>query len=306
MSAPNISALSAYAGQYEKQLFSTLVNGMDVANDITVYPGVKNTIKLTKLTAGGGARPYSATHQPNTSALAYTGRDLEVKIGKLDLLVEPLKYNQTWMSEMMRPGTNPDDLPFAQYVWEQVFKELAAEINNSTAYLGSYNGAGTNAAAIATGLGTLIAAEITATNLTPIATGAVSSTNAVAKFEEMMKAMPVAYRSNGFNIYCSYTNFDRYQEDYRERYKKYVEMNDGQYFMDATARKVRIIPCSWMGTSSRLIATPKENLLMGTDLLSDMNQINMVPDVWTIKTGIGFKVGFQIRDLAAIRVNDQA
>jgi hypothetical protein len=305
--SPTVSALSAYAGQYEQALFSTLVNGMDAAKDITVYPNVKDTVKLTKLTAGGGARPYSATHQPNTAALAYTGRDLTVRIGKLDLLVEPLKYNNTWMSQVMSAGTNNDDIPFAQYVWEQVMKELAAEINDSTVWAGTYNASGSNAAAIATGLGTLIATELTATNLTAVATGAISNTNAVEKFELMYKSMPAAYRSQGFTIYCSYNSFDKYQEDYRERFKKYVEMNDnGQYTLDATARKVNIVPATWMGTSNRLVATPKENLLLGTDLLSDFNKINTIQDVWTIKAGIGFKIGFQIRDLAAIRVNDQA
>jgi hypothetical protein len=304
--SPDISALSAYAGTYEQALFSTLVNGMDAANDLTVYPNVKDTIKLTKLTAGGGARPYRPQHDPNEDALAYTGRDLSVKIGKLDLLVEPLKYTNTWMSQAMGAGTNNNDIPFAQYTWEQVMKELAEEINDNTVWAGTHNANGTEAVDIATGLGTLIEAEIEYETLEPVTTGAITNENAVAKFELMMKAMPVAYRNRGFSIYCSYSSFDKYQEDYREKFKKYVEMNEaGQYTLDATSRRVNIVPCSWMGTSSRLVATPKENLLLGTDLLSDFNKINTVQDVWTIKAGIAFKIGFQIRDLAALRVNDQ-
>lgn len=38
---PNLTKLSAYAGKYEKKLFSTLINSLDIANDITVYPGIK-------------------------------------------------------------------------------------------------------------------------------------------------------------------------------------------------------------------------------------------------------------------------
>ncbi|MNF00557.1 hypothetical protein D3C80_1994010 [compost metagenome] len=60
-----------------------------------------------------------------------------------------------------------------------------------------------------------------------------------------------------------------------------------------------------MNTSSRLITTPKENLLLGCDLLSDLNKINTVPALWTMQVGIAFGIGFQIRDLEAIKVNDQ-
>ena len=50
MTTPDAAALNAYAGRYEKKLFSTMRNSADILKDITVIPGVKNTLKLTKLT----------------------------------------------------------------------------------------------------------------------------------------------------------------------------------------------------------------------------------------------------------------
>jgi len=305
---PNISALAAYPGKFEQKLFSTLYNGLDVANDCTLVTGVKNDLNLTKLTVGNGIKPYTPTFAVSDDDLAYSGRALSVKLAKRELLIEPLKYRSTWMSEVMRPGVNPDDIPFAPYVWEQVMMKIAQEVNDSVAYSGTYNGAGTAAADVATGFGTLIAAEITATNLTPVVTGAITNVNAVSKFEIMMKAQSSAYRKKGFRIYCSYDTFDKYNEDYREKYKKYVQMNEnGYYSIDNTANKVEIVPATWMNSSQRLIATPKENLLVGTDEVADWtNRITTAPDIWTLKAGIAFAIGFQIRDLAAIKVNDQA
>ena len=355
--SPDISALAAYAGAYEKKLFSTLVNELDAIKHITVVPDVKNKLNLTKLKAGAGARPYTVGTTARSSDLAYTGRVLEVQPGKRDLEVEPYKYRSTWMSIVLQPGQNPTDIPFAGYVWSQVMKELAAEINDGTVYFGFdkatatvYSAAATylaatpdyitftaadgiddywkcivntaagespttdptkwqrvNAEAISIGLAKRILIAIAASELTPVATGAITSSNAVAKLEQMSYAMPVAYRTSGFSLYVSYDIFDKYQQDYRDKFKKYVELNtDGQIYIDTFARKVVIVPCSWMGASQRVIATPKENLLLGTDRVSDLNKINTFQKLRTLEAGIDFMIGTQIRDTLAMRVNDQA
>ncbi len=353
--SPDITALGAYAGKYEKKLFSKLFNSFDIANDIQVYPNVKGKIKLTKLTAGKGARPYSSIFEGKGTDLQYTNRDAEAIQAKRDLLVEPSKYRQTWMAESMKDGVNVMDIPFAQYVWEQVMIELAAEINDTTAYYGlgvaafAAYAAGTayavgdkiifsnptsgiidywicntittagqspvthaakwtlaNAEAICVGLGTLIAAEIVGGGLTAQVTGAITNTNAVAKVELMVRKMPVAYRKAGFGVFVSYDVFDKYQDDYRERYGKNFMVNaDGFYYVDGSSRKIKLIPCTWMGTSQRIICSPKENLLMLTDKLSDMQNIRTIEQMYTLQAGISFGIGFQIRDLEAMQVNDQ-
>jgi hypothetical protein len=65
-----------------------------------------------------------------------------------------------------------------------------------------------------------------------------------------------------------------------------------------------IKPRSWMGTSSRLIATVEDNLVIGTDV----NQIKVypTPHLDLIYNRITMPAGAQIADLAAIKVGDQA
>lgn len=305
VSTPTISALAAYGGKYEKKLFSTLRNNIDLISDTQVIPGIKNKLNLTKLTVGAGVRAYREQFDAADGDLTYTPRVISVELLKRDIQINPLKYRETWMSELMKPGVNPQDLPFAQYVYEQVVKQIGSEINDGS-YL-AVKGAGTSVGTSFDGLGTIIANEITGNGIVPVATGAISASNAVAAFEMMMRSMPVAYRNNGFDIFCSFGNWDNYQSDYRDKYGKYIEPNsDGYFFIDSTKRKVKITPATWMGSSNRLIASPKENIITGVDAVGDFDKIHVETEFELLKLRLLFAIGSQIRDLGALKVNDQA
>ena len=311
MATPDTSALAAYTGAHEQKLFSTLRNALDISTDITVVPGIKNTLKLTKLTVRDGVRGYREAFDAADNDLEYSGRDLSVELLKRDMMINPLKYRNTWMSHVMQDGVNPSDIPFAAYGSEQSAIKIAQEINDN-AYLAK-KGDSSSVATTFDGLGTQIAAAIAAetakagTGIVPVTTGAITSSNAVHTFEMMTKAMPIAFRRAGFNLYCSYDLFDKYNDDYREKYRKNYESNeDGVYYIDTTSRKIQLVPCTWMGSSQRIIATPKDNLLCGVDALGDMDKIHTDIELEIVKWRWIFALGFAIRDLDAIKVNDQA
>jgi hypothetical protein len=311
MATPDTSALAAYAGKYQKELFATLRNTLDIFNDVTVIPGIKNTLKLTKLTVKPGVRGYREQFDAADDDLSYSGRDLSVELLKRDFLINPLKYRSTWMSEVMKPGVNAGDIPFAKFVNETVAATIAAEIND-----GAYLAVKTDSSSVLTSFNgyakliiDAIAAEtaVAGSGLVPVATGAITNTNAVASIETMTHAMPVAFRKAGFTHNVSFDVFDKYNYDYRERYGKYIAANEnGNYYVDGTSRKVDIAPRSWMGTSQRIISTPTINLLAGVDALGDMDNLLTDIELEMIKWRMLFACGFQIRDIKAMRVNDQA
>lgn len=356
--AADVSALAAFPGEYEKQLFSTLINGMDIAKDVTLLPNVKKKLNLTKLRIKKGARPYSGTHEPDTGDLIYTPRVLEVKVGKRDLLIDPEDYRATWMAEQVGAGSGASKktIPFEQYVWAEVMKSLASEINDETAYFGldltaltvvAFDAGDTyavgeyitfgsptkwyrcvtittagqsplthaakwldvTAIVISKGLGTIIAEEIVAANISVTATGSITD-GATAKtaFKKLFRAQTAPYKKAGVKIFCSYTDYEFLLDGLSEttKYTKEDASPSGNIFLPETGRKCEIVPATWMNGSRRLICTPKENLIMGTDLLSDFNDISVVPGVYTLATGIKFVIGWQIRDLSALKVGDQA
>jgi hypothetical protein len=180
----------------------------------------------------------------------------------------------------------------------------------------------TTAEAITTGFAKLIADEITATNLTAESIGAIDATAGVAKgaFLEMFRSMPQVYQKYGIVINCSFTDFDFLTDDL-ESITKYtrddVTATDAANYrvLPNTNGRCIVKPATWI-TGRRLIAGPAKKvnsqwknqaLILGTDLLSDMNQISMKDtELWTLKAGIKFLLGFQIANLEEIRVNDQA
>lgn len=177
-------------------------------------------------------------------------------------------------------GQNPDTHP-AKWVWA-------------------------GAKALTKGFGAIIADEITGGKLTPVTTGAVNNTNAYAKFIQMYRALPLAVRSQGAIILCSYTDYDHLLDDYEDKIKKNFEESNGITYLAKTDRKCIIAPWSAMSGSRRLIATAPKNLVVGTDEFSDMNTIKTKEEMYTLDMGISWVMGMQIRDLGAMAVSDQA
>ncbi len=369
-SAIDVSAVTAYADEHKRPLIASLVNGLDIANDITVIPNVKNKIALTKLT--DGFRPYSATHQPKTiGELTFADRYLETLTGKRDLLIDVKDFKSKHLAWRTRPGNSANksfnDMDFAPFVWDRVIKGLSREINDETAYFGfdkaiataydagtvytggthyiiyTQNGvaeyfacvttttAGQNpdthaakwlnvsARAVTPGLKYHIDAAITA-GFSVTATGVINSgATAQAAFKQLFRAFTAAYKGQMVIIHASYTDCE-YLLDGMESITQYTSpdvsaaVKMGLIPIMGTMGKCYAKPASWLGTSRRLIAEPMEigqggyglNLVMGTDLLSDANDIKMVPDVYTLKTGITIDLGFQISDTSALRLGNQA
>ncbi|TXI14824.1 MAG: hypothetical protein E6Q66_04715 [Pedobacter sp.] len=279
---------------------------------MTVMRGIKNTLRLTKLTIDEGVKSYYDFEDFDSVGkdLHYTGRDLTTTLLKRDIKINPLRERLTWRSERQRRGVSLDDLPFAEFIAETTAKGIAREVNKYAYYAKKVDGSSVSKSF--DGIGTQIAKAIESENsvpgsgIVPVATGEITAQNAVSKFEMVMEAMPTEFRAHGFNLYCSYDLFDKYNKDYRERYKKNFACNtDGVFHVDNTAGMVRVIPCTWMRESQRIIATPQENLLMGIDGDNDMDKIHTHSEFEIIKWRVMFNLGYAIRDYDAMRVNDQ-
>lgn len=165
------------------------------------------------------------------------------------------------------------------------------------------------ARAVAIGFGKIIVDEIAATKITPVATGAVTNVNAYDKFTSMFRSHlePVKMGKHGkVFTYCSMTDYENLTDDYENKITKQFEEIDGVLYLAKTNRVNIIKPVSWLSGSRRLISSLKGNLVAGTDQLSDMNVIKTIEQMYSIDAGITFMLGFQVQDLAALRVNDQA
>lgn len=135
----DLTAISRYATKFQRQLITTMINGLDVLNSIMLYPGVKNYTKLPKLVVGNGFRPYSGTTEFGTKKdLVYSDREIKTEAGKRELLIDPEDYRATYLSEMLSPGSgaNKKEIPFAQFTMQKVIENLQREINDMTVWYG--------------------------------------------------------------------------------------------------------------------------------------------------------------------------
>lgn len=371
--AENLAGLTTYAEMNQMQLIASLINGLDIANDVMVHPNVKNKIPMPKLRIGNGFRPYAVGEEYKGGDAVYTNRFLEVKVGKREFYLDPEAYRSTYLIWQTSPGADATrrSIPYEQFFWNEVVKSLVREINDEVAFHGfdgsataDYN-AGTaynvgdriryanttdnplsvkdwweciatttagqtpnthpakwqnvTARAVAIGIKTRIADGITASEISPVATGAITSTAGVAitAFKKLYRAYEPAYKNNGIIISASYTDFELLLDDLSDKYKAVKDNVDAKGFLmlPDCNNKCVVKPASWLGTSRRLIASPvfmdgqnpkHMNLFMGTDLLSDLNGIDTYKKGFGLWAGIKAAIGFNYQDANAIKVGDQA
>ncbi|HVW97511.1 MAG TPA: hypothetical protein VHA56_16175 [Mucilaginibacter sp.] len=136
--AIDISELAAFAGTYQQAIFTQFFNSFDAVKDFMFWPGVKNTIKMTKLTVKGGAKPYTGNFKPKLNEFQYTGLDLTVQQWQRDAILKPSDFRQSFMAQARGAGENPNNktIPWAAFVWKAFLEQLAAGINDKAVYFG--------------------------------------------------------------------------------------------------------------------------------------------------------------------------
>lgn len=303
-------ALLNYGASNSKELFMLAYQSMDVWNDVTVIPNVKHNTRLTTLMIDNIVKPFKPEFEPTVDAIIFTPRIVGVDVAKADLRVVPEEYRQTYLAEFTPKGVGrtPHDLPFEKFVWESVMAKFGQELNDVTAYFGVKNPAGTTAADVTDGFGTILAEMITDTVLTPVSTGAITSTNAVAQLKMMYRNIPAQYRRPNFGLkaYMSYSTYEAYLDNLDT-----LSVNTGRG-LDTGTKWLRgaegimeIKPVSWMGDSGRVIMTPKSNIILASDAVEqDLAKLNVDQGVWHADVGIACALGFNFRYPGLIWTNE--
>jgi hypothetical protein len=164
---------------------------------------------------------------------------------------------------------------------------------------------------ISSGWGTIIAAEITAGNIAGsnlVVTGALSSSNTMDKVELMVNNMTVAHRNLGGQILLSPVSYKKYIDQEKATFTAALDQRMGEGRKTVYGYpKWEIKQATWMGSSSRLIATQKNNLVFGTNVESDMTKAaKTIETLHGTDTVVKWVQGTEIADLETLYVNDQA
>jgi hypothetical protein len=317
----NIATLAANLGAYYREFRDILISetllGFDPSESFEVWDDVSDEVPMPNLTITDLIQPGNdATFNPTANALSFGSRTLKVRNWKVDLLIQPRTLEKTWLGAYKGKGSSTNNLIFEAYIFQYIIKKIQQNLRLQSVYRGIYNGAGTTPIDVMDGLLTLVANEITATNITPVVTGAITSANVSAKLLLVHDALGEAYKAEATEMPVNPTIFDWYTRQFAVVLNpQLVSTQNGP---DGTQKLFNTFPLSGtncmlkrepgLGTSQRLICTSKENKVYGTDSMSDENNFEIQKFERSLKILVDAKSGVQFKEItpAALAVNDQA
>lgn len=305
---PKLQNISDYAGKFSKEIIAKIFLSL-MDQEITVLTNIKGKTWFPKLIIGKGLKPYTGQFVPN-DRINYTKRAVDPQMFQHDTAIDVRRYHGTWLTEMVGKNAKENKMPFENFTWAAIIDELHEELIPAL-FKGIQGGVDVDTALnIFNGFEFRIL-ELIAAGKAPIATGAIDSVNAFEIYEGIyegaMDTFP-AWRRKLVNLYCSSSNADKYIDAYRTKFNGQDPYNwsdtPGPLYLKKNKGKVKITPVDWLADSNRLIISPKENLVMATDALSDFSTIKVVEDVYNLKAGITGTVDCQILDDEACWFNE--
>lgn len=298
------TALQAYARKFEKKFLSQLYTGFTTAQAVTQHANVKGQLVLTQAIIGNLVKRWDKTFAATADAIEFTPRTLSTKLVKIDLEIYPQEYEGSYLAEMMKPGQNPDKLPFEKFILDKILAKKNEECENAV-WVGDEAAVPASTdllAAVINGFMTIAKDEATAGNLTPVVTGALTDSNAVAAFENVYKSLKDVYKKGTVDIWCSKSAQIKYIRDYRTKYgaatitKDYMQFDLGNVNWHISD-----------GTGDFILMTPAWNMHYGFDAAGDESKIRAEASKRAIALMMDFRIGVQygIVDSDVLAINDQ-
>jgi hypothetical protein len=128
----DIDAIKRYIEVYDKTLIHQMLNGLDVAKDLTVLRNVREPRTMKKMVVDPGVRRLNTSIHKAKGGRTWTDRKLTPQGAMKIIDIIPEEVRESFMSSQLDP--NAKDLPFAQWVWQQEFTKIASEVNDNFYY----------------------------------------------------------------------------------------------------------------------------------------------------------------------------
>ena len=308
----DVQAYKDYVEDHSTKLIEDIFYGFESAKVATIHEGVKGKLSLQETYVGQVTKRYSEPFTPMPNQIKIVPQFLDVQDASIEVAVVPKRLEKTYHGFLRKTGQDPYDFPFMAFVikslglkanqefeiafWKAILEPLVSQTDTDP-LTKVYNG----------GL-QRIADGVAATDITPIVTGSITNTNAVASVESVYAGMSTAFLAGQeVDMFMAPEVFDLYKLDYRERYGKYTaeKMADGRTSLGIGNANVTELP--GLAGTQKIISTKKGTLNYGTDLIEDASMFNFENEVRTIKMWADFKcdMNFTYLQDGYFAVNDQ-
>jgi len=263
---------TVYYGIDSIDFYSKALLGFNTAKNITLVPNVKSKIKLPQFDMGTGlVQPDSISWNP-TGEGTLQQKTFTVCPLKVNLEYSTLTFEQDFLNTYLRPGSNDSDIPdnFMNYIVTQTMKQVANDLEN-LAWQGTGTGS-TYPQDLCQGL----IQKMTGDNTTlAVTTTAATSSNVVDIMTALFNKIPEAVLEQNSEDIIFYVN-----PTLGRAYKvAQTQAAAGQGFNYASDTQelnflgYKVVVCGGLQSNQAVVANQK-NLLLLTDLISDIDEEN--------------------------------
>lgn len=304
------SLLGAYVRKYEKQIWQLVTQDIEFEKYMRKVSGVTDEYVITTGEVSELLQPYQNEWTPKGEA-DFLPRINKVRQIKVDYTVNNLDdVYRTYLTFLATEGVDRKEWPLVRYIVTELMvpkmREELAVLSAKGVYAAPTPGAAGASIDSVDGILTVVSDEITATNLTPITTGAITQADIIDKIEEdFVDALPTKYKSMATPIFMAEEMKMMYWRAYRGEFGGNANYDGKQkVFVDGTKKEIIGIP--ELNGSQRMIHTTKNNMLCMYDKIMTPNSMEVQKDKRAINVLTDFKRGYGFGNLSEVFVNDQA
>jgi hypothetical protein len=264
----------------------------------------KGEIKFAKV-----LKPKKAAWTPTANAVEFKARLIKVRNAEVTVEIDHndvKAMHKSFLSKMKRPGAQANNLPFEAEIMNGFVDQAKKDLALDALFKGVYNASGSNPADIFDGFNKVIADEITATNIVPAVTGAITKANVLDKLDIIVDSINAKYRYKPMKCYVSpdiaawyFSTYKASNSGQAPNQKDVIRtlmngrtIQDTSIFLDNSL--IELVPTDGLVGSQRIIITPQDNMILSFDSLNDMDTLNVefARRIFSIYMDMSVGVGF--------------
>lgn len=292
---------------YRKELLRLPILALDEELSVmTLRPGVTFSEVVSASNIDVELQPYVANAVQNAD-LNLVQRDLRTFFGTVNAEFDPNKEISTLLGHRASAASGDAlaSTPQAHEVIAGVPKSVGYKLKSSI-FNAVRNPKGKTTKDLFNGFDTIAKTELDAGNISSghknylRLSAAPDRLNAVEIAQEILDAMSPELRAQECNLYCDQKFYDAYLRAYKMEsggipfYDQYE-----QVFVEGSMKRLRLVPLIGKSGSRYIQVSPKENMLVGVDQISDKESVrvgNYAPDTFMVMMRMFFGTEYESID----------
>lgn len=246
---------------------------------MTARPGIRYKENVGEVNASAQFAPYKANRTGDID-LHLDFRTLETFFGNCVTKFEPNSAISTLLGTGATKGDGQMQTPTAKHVLALISRSLSENLNNAI-WSAKRNNNGDTTADLFNGFDTITETEITAGNITSakgnymeIETPTDANAEDIAK--SIMRNLDPRLRAMDLNFYCSQDFVDSYNECYQNNHGALpYNSRYEQGVIEGSGGRIHFVPLFNKTGSKFIHISPRSNMLIGYDQMSDMESVSV-------------------------------